>query len=265
MAKFGWDHIHLRSPNPEATAAFYERMFGAEVIRTMQQGKPRIDLKVGGANVFIIEVAPDGKTAPPPLSPYQGLDHFGLTVTGIEASSPSSRPREPSSRWSPRPSAPARASPSCGDRSSVHRIARAHARLIRTEIGMYPFDDAFRRDVAARCAEFPRLVASDAANGLKHSAVCITLLETEDGSGATGFLLTRRAEGLRSHGGQWALPGGRCDPSETLVAAALRELGEEVGLELTRVPNVLGILDDYPTRSGYCVTPVVLWAGKILI
>jgi hypothetical protein len=52
MAKFTWDHIHLRSPNPEATAAFYERMFGAEVIRTMQQGKPRIDLKVGGANVF---------------------------------------------------------------------------------------------------------------------------------------------------------------------------------------------------------------------
>jgi catechol 2,3-dioxygenase-like lactoylglutathione lyase family enzyme len=85
MAKFGWDHIHLRSPNPEATAAYYERMFGAEVIRTMQQGKPRIDLKVGGANVFIIEVLLDGKTAPPPKSPYQGLDHFGLTVTGIDA------------------------------------------------------------------------------------------------------------------------------------------------------------------------------------
>jgi lactoylglutathione lyase len=85
MAKFGWDHIHLRSPNPEATAAYYERMFGAEVIRSMQQGKPRIDLKVGGANVFIIEVLPDGKTAPAPKSPYQGLDHFGLTVTGIDA------------------------------------------------------------------------------------------------------------------------------------------------------------------------------------
>ena len=85
MAKFGWDHIHLRSPNPEATAAYYERMFGAEVIRTMQQGKPRIDLKVGGANVFIIEVLPDGKTNPPPRSPYQGLDHFGLSVTGIDA------------------------------------------------------------------------------------------------------------------------------------------------------------------------------------
>jgi hypothetical protein len=77
VAKFTYDHIHLRSPNPEATAAYYERMFDAEVIRSMQQGKPRIDLKVGGANVFIIEVLPDGKTAPPPKSPYQGLDHFG--------------------------------------------------------------------------------------------------------------------------------------------------------------------------------------------
>lgn len=85
MAKFTYDHIHLRSPNPEATAAFYERMFDAKVIRTMQQGKPRIDLKVGGADVFIAEVLPDGKTNPPPQTPYQGLDHFGLSVTGIDA------------------------------------------------------------------------------------------------------------------------------------------------------------------------------------
>ena len=85
MAGFTWDHIHLRSPNPEATAAFYERMFGAEVIRTMQQGKPRIDLKVGGANVFLAPVkAGDGVNAPP-VTPYQGLDHFGLSVTGIDA------------------------------------------------------------------------------------------------------------------------------------------------------------------------------------
>ena len=85
MAGFTWDHIHLRSPNPEATAAFYERMFGAEVIRTMQQGKQRIDLKVGGANVFILPIVPGDKTNPPPTSPYQGLDHFGLSVTGIDA------------------------------------------------------------------------------------------------------------------------------------------------------------------------------------
>ena len=85
VAKFTYDHIHLRSPNPEATAAFYERMFDAEVIRTMQQGKPRIDLKVGGANVFILPVVPGDRTAPSPKSPYQGLDHFGLSVTGIDA------------------------------------------------------------------------------------------------------------------------------------------------------------------------------------
>ena len=85
MAKFTYDHIHLRSPNPEATAAFYERMFGAQVIRTMQQGKPRIDMKIGGADVFIAPVLPDGKTNPPPVTPYQGLDHFGLSVTGIDA------------------------------------------------------------------------------------------------------------------------------------------------------------------------------------
>jgi catechol 2,3-dioxygenase-like lactoylglutathione lyase family enzyme len=85
VAKFTYDHIHLRSPNPEATGAFYERMFGAEVIRTLQQGKPRIDLKIGGANVFIAEVSPDAKVNPPPQTPYQGLDHFGLSVKEIDA------------------------------------------------------------------------------------------------------------------------------------------------------------------------------------
>src|SRR3974377_75567 len=85
MAKFTYDHIHLRSPDPEKTAAYYERMFGAEIVRSMQQGKPRIDLKLGGANIFIAPVAPwDGATPPPP-TPYQGLDHFGMTVSGIDA------------------------------------------------------------------------------------------------------------------------------------------------------------------------------------
>ncbi len=84
MAKFGWDHIHLRSPDPEATAQWYERMLGAEVIRSMQQGKPRIDLKIGGANVFVAPVAPGDGVNPPPTTPYQGLDHFGLVVRGID-------------------------------------------------------------------------------------------------------------------------------------------------------------------------------------
>jgi lactoylglutathione lyase len=85
MAKFTWDHIHLRSPDPEATAQYFERMFGAEVIRTIEQGKPRVDLKLGGANVFIAPVAPDSKVNPPPTTPYQGLDHFGMTVTDVDA------------------------------------------------------------------------------------------------------------------------------------------------------------------------------------
>jgi lactoylglutathione lyase len=83
MATFTYDHIHLRSPNPEATAQFYERMFGAEVLRTMQQGKPRIDLKLGGANIFIAPITPE--VNPPPTTPYQGLDHFGLSVSNIDA------------------------------------------------------------------------------------------------------------------------------------------------------------------------------------
>lgn len=85
MAKFGWDHIHLRSPDPEATAAWYERMLDAQVIRTMQQGKPRIDLKIGGNNVFLAPVTAGDGVNPPPTTPYQGLDHFGLTVSGIDA------------------------------------------------------------------------------------------------------------------------------------------------------------------------------------
>jgi catechol 2,3-dioxygenase-like lactoylglutathione lyase family enzyme len=85
MAKYTYDHIHLRSPDPEATARFYETMFGAEVVRTVQQGKPRIDLKLGGADIFIAPVAPDSGVNPPPVTPYQGLDHFGLSVSGIDA------------------------------------------------------------------------------------------------------------------------------------------------------------------------------------
>jgi lactoylglutathione lyase len=85
MPKFTYDHIHLRSPDPEATARYYETMFDAEVLRTTQQGRPRIDLKLGGADVFIAPVTPDSGVNPPPMTPYQGLDHFGLSVTGIDA------------------------------------------------------------------------------------------------------------------------------------------------------------------------------------
>jgi lactoylglutathione lyase len=85
MATYIWDHIHLRSPDPEATALWLERMLGAQVIRSTQQGKPRIDLKLGGANIFIAPVAPGDGVNAPPVTPYQGLDHFGLSVKDIDA------------------------------------------------------------------------------------------------------------------------------------------------------------------------------------
>jgi catechol 2,3-dioxygenase-like lactoylglutathione lyase family enzyme len=85
MATYTWDHVHLRTPDPEATAQWFERMLGAEVLRTVQEGKPRIDLKLGGANIFIAPVAAGDGVNPPPTTPYQGLDHFGLSVSGIDA------------------------------------------------------------------------------------------------------------------------------------------------------------------------------------
>jgi lactoylglutathione lyase len=85
MPHVTWDHIHLRSPDPEATAQWFERMLGAQVKRSMQAGKPRIDLKLGGANIFIAQVAAGDGVNAPPTTPYQGLDHFGLAVSGIDA------------------------------------------------------------------------------------------------------------------------------------------------------------------------------------
>jgi catechol 2,3-dioxygenase-like lactoylglutathione lyase family enzyme len=83
MPEYVFDHVHLRSPDPEATAAWFEDKLGAEIIRTVQQGKPRIDMKVGGADVFIIQA--DAAAAAPPSAPYQGIDHFGLSVVGLDA------------------------------------------------------------------------------------------------------------------------------------------------------------------------------------
>jgi 8-oxo-dGTP pyrophosphatase MutT (NUDIX family) len=121
------------------------------------------------------------------------------------------------------------------------------------------FDDTIRRNIAELCAAFARLPAAEPATALKRAAVVIALVEAGDGSRETALLLTLRAASLRAHRGQWALPGGRCDEGETPVAAALRELHEELGLKLGP-DDVLGLLDDYPTRSGYLITPVVVWA-----
>jgi 8-oxo-dGTP pyrophosphatase MutT (NUDIX family) len=105
------------------------------------------------------------------------------------------------------------------------------------------------------------------------AAVAVTLVEEGLGadidglaapaawSGAAALLLTRRAANLRNHAGQWALPGGRVDAGESAQAAALRELSEEVGLVVDR-SAVLGTLDDFVTRSGFVITPVVVWGGR---
>jgi 8-oxo-dGTP pyrophosphatase MutT (NUDIX family) len=120
------------------------------------------------------------------------------------------------------------------------------------------YDAAFRSRAAARLAGFPR---QDMLQGERRAAaVAVVLLP--DARGRAAFLLTRRAPNLRAHAGQWALPGGRLDPGESAARAALRELDEEVGLALDE-SAVLGHLDDFATRSGFVVTPVVVWAGPV--
>ena len=90
----------------------------------------------------------------------------------------------------------------------------------------------------------------------RHSAVVVCIVRDE--SGEPCVVVTQRATKLRAHPGQYALPGGRIDAGETPVDAALREMAEEVGLRC-ETADVLGVLDDYVTRSGYVITPVVVW------
>ncbi len=113
---------------------------------------------------------------------------------------------------------------------------------------IYPFNAAFRSLVGERCAEFTRIPSLD-THGLKRAAVAVTLVESDDGSGETAFVLIKRRRDLRAHKGQYALPGGRCEEGEPPVASALREVEEELGLRLS-ADDVLGMLDDYPTRPA---------------
>jgi len=117
------------------------------------------------------------------------------------------------------------------------------------------FDQLLRSRVTRNLAL--RAAASLPARGLKRAAVCLIL--TDDGAGGAALVLTLRAKQLSAHSGQFALPGGRVDAGETALDAALREAREEIGLDLPR-EAVIGQLDDYPTRSGYLITPIVAWA-----
>ena len=150
------------------------------------------------------------------------------------------------------------------------------------------YDEALREHIRASLTGHDRRAVADPAK--RHAAVAVVLVDSEIGedrvdpapvddwingrpmpeagldgrmvdvSGGAAFLLCRRASRLTSHAAQWALPGGRVDPGESAVEAALRELDEEVGIGLSG-SSVLGLLDDYPTRSGYVITPVVIWGG----
>ena len=120
----------------------------------------------------------------------------------------------------------------------------------------FRFDEALRKSIAHRLGQFEARRRSDPGS-LRHAAVAITVVEA-DVPGEAAFLLTKRTPRLRSHGGQWALPGGRVDAGETIERTALRELHEELGV-LASTDDVLGALDDYPTRSGYLIAPVVIW------
>ena len=117
-------------------------------------------------------------------------------------------------------------------------------------------DEALRVRVRTNLAGFTRQAI--VPDGRRPAAVAVVLLADDEGRAC--FLLTRRTASLRTHARQWALPGGRIDSGESIEAAALRELREEVGVALEPTA-VLGLLDDYGTRSGFIITPVVLWGG----
>jgi 8-oxo-dGTP pyrophosphatase MutT (NUDIX family) len=120
-------------------------------------------------------------------------------------------------------------------------------------------NNEFKQRILANLRKFDRREHS--TDGLTPAAVAMVI--TRDTDGHASFIITRRSAQLKNHAGQWALPGGRMDPGETATETALRETREEIGVTLAE-EQVLGLLDDYPTRSGFVITPVVVWGGRDL-
>jgi 8-oxo-dGTP pyrophosphatase MutT (NUDIX family) len=120
----------------------------------------------------------------------------------------------------------------------------------------FRFNEALKTSIVEHLARFDVRRRVDPGS-LKRAAVAIAVVEA-DVPGEAAFLLTKRTPRLRAHGGQWALPGGRVDAGETVEQTALREMHEELGVLAGR-DDVLGVLDDYPTRSGYLIAPIVVW------
>lgn len=114
---------------------------------------------------------------------------------------------------------------------------------------------ALRREIETNLAAFtPR---TQGRAGLRDAAVAL-LIAREPASGRASVIVTLRPDKMRRHGAQYALPGGRRDAGETDIQAALRETREELGLVLGEA-DMLGRLDDFPTRSGFRIAPFVLW------
>jgi 8-oxo-dGTP pyrophosphatase MutT (NUDIX family) len=124
--------------------------------------------------------------------------------------------------------------------------------------GCERLDDPLRQRIARNLQAFERV--SFSAEALTPAAVALALVPGP--LGEPSFLLTRRTATLNRHGGQFALPGGRVDDGEDVATAARRELFEELGVAL-EPSSVLGLLDDFVTRSGYLITPVVLWGPEV--
>lgn len=134
-------------------------------------------------------------------------------------------------------------------------------------------DSDLKFRVGQRLNGFQRAPLGPESRDFRRAAVALTIVDEGFGASVPGtvkplhwsanaaLLLTRRPRTMRRHAGQWALPGGRLDAGETVVQGALRELHEEVGLLLSE-SSVLGVLDDFATRSGFIMTPVVVWGGS---